>query len=74
MSRKLTYPAVLPDMMQFVMSTEPPLMKKPPPCESRKVLTFLSVHGKFVHQGRVLKGVSRKVLGQVAYKLLSPGR
>ena len=40
MSRKLTYPAVLTDMMQFVMSTEPPLMKKPPPCESRKVLAF----------------------------------
>ena len=64
MSRKLTWVAVLPDMMQFVMSSEPPLMKKPPPCESRKVLTFSQCKESSFNRGG-LKEVSWKVLGHL---------
>ena len=41
---------------------------------ARKEEQGRSVLGNVIQQGRVLKGVSRKVLGQIAYKLLSPGR
>ena len=66
MSRKLTSPAVLPDMVHpcKVTTVDEPPIARPPPCKTRKVLTFSQCMESSFNRGG-LKEVSWKVLGHL---------